>query len=302
MNLLQMNLLTEPDLQRFARFALEIASSLGANRFVAAAELPGILEKLRKESLLCHGALRTDVRLDGNMLVIASDENTHKIETIPKAPAPELVLRLNREFTEKSVTADPDLLRLQNIRIRQDLKKAKARAEKDLAEFEALLRKKKDELRIYMRKAETDDLTGLLNRGAYDTRLFDFIKRRGRDGRPLTLIFLDMDNFKKINDTLGHDHGDRILKKLARTMRNAVRRDIDFICRIGGDEFAILLFSETSIAKRVASKILDSMDGKVSIGIAAMSSGDTPKSLAKRADEALYEAKERGRGRFYCMP
>ena len=109
---------------------------------------------------------------------------------------------------------------------------------------------------------------------------------------------LDLDYFKQVNDTLGHQAGDEVLKNMALFMTQFTRKDVDHVCRMGGDEFAIIFFAQTDIASRAAEKILESMDGKVSIGIALLRSDDTVESLSARTDEALYEAKERGRGQI----
>ena len=85
---------------------------------------------------------------------------------------------------------------------------------------------------------------------------------------------------------------------MANALRSSVREHVDHACRMGGDEFAIILFSDIPIAKRVADKILKTMDGKVSIGIAELRENDTVESFSAGTDTLLYEAKHRGRGQF----
>jgi len=122
------------------------------------------------------------------------------------------------------------------------------------------------------------------------------VRRALRQDEPLTLLLLDLDHFKEINDRHGHQYGDAYLKRMAEAMRSAVRDDVDQCCRIGGDEFAILLYAGEGVAERVARRVLEAMDGRVSIGIAGLREGDTEERLVARADAALYEAKRRGRG------
>jgi diguanylate cyclase (GGDEF)-like protein len=111
---------------------------------------------------------------------------------------------------------------------------------------------------LYARAAEqsvTDDLTGLPNRRALDQRVEEESKRSFRSGKPYTMIMLDLDNFKAINDTYGHPMGDSVLKQVAQALRNAVR-ETDFVARYGGDEFALIL-PETDLdsARYVALKL-----------------------------------------------
>jgi len=111
-------------------------------------------------------------------------------------------------------------------------------------------------------------------------------------------MLLDLDYFKRVNDTHGHQYGDKYLKKMADAMRASVREHVDHACRMGGDEFAIILYSDMPIAKRVAYKILGMMDNTVSIGIAQLHGGESIESLIGRADAVLYKAKHCGRGQF----
>ena len=190
------------------------------------------------------------------------------------------------------------LLMLRNQQISIDLEHAKQRAAAEMAQLEEALEKKKSELMESIREAQTDSLTGLYNRGAYDSRLREAVLRCQRQSEPLCLILLDLDYFKQINDTHGHQYGDEYLKRMARAMRQAVREHVDHACRMGGDEFAIVLFSDIAIAERVSAKILELMENRVSIGIAPITADDTVNSFIARTDAALYEAKHRGRGRF----
>ncbi|MDP8901576.1 MAG: EAL domain-containing protein [Actinomycetota bacterium] len=154
--------------------------------------------------------------------------------------------------------------------------------------------------------ARYDRFTGLVNRDLFADRLDRALARSARTGNPVALMFVDLDRFKDVNDTLGHDAGDELLKEVGRRLLGRVRES-DTVARLGGDEFAIIL--EDLIDERdadvVASDLLDSLaepvllDGHeipvtASIGTAAYPSsrGD---ELLKNADTTMYRAKERGR-------
>ena len=167
-----------------------------------------------------------------------------------------------------------------------------------MQELETLLEMKKTELNKSILAAQTDGLTGLYNRSGYDMRLREAFLRCKHQGEQLCLMLLDLDKFKEVNDTHGHQFGDEYLRKMAGAMRASIREHVDQACRMGGDEFAIVLYSDMAIARRVAAKILDLIENKASIGIAQMRENETIESLVGRADAALYQAKHQGRGRF----
>lgn len=160
--------------------------------------------------------------------------------------------------------------------------------------------------------ARMDALTELPNRRHFNEKLDEAIRRSGRTGQLVGLMFLDVDHFKRINDTLGHGGGDAVLKEFARRLAGAVRAT-DSVCRLAGDEFTIILenLAAPAEARLVAAKILEAVrrpfdvDGvllavSTSIGIACMGAGSQQaQSLARRADEALYKAKELGRNQAW---
>lgn len=150
----------------------------------------------------------------------------------------------------------------------------------------------------------TDSLTGLLNRRYLDKRLIEEIQRSKRHRFPMSLMMLDIDNFKSYNDTFGHQAGDAALKIVANVLQD-ILRGADVAARYGGEEFAILLPQTTSneaaaIAERLRQRIEHTEFSKrkitVSIGIAACSNEiDTPDDIIGAADYALYDAKNNGR-------
>ena len=162
--------------------------------------------------------------------------------------------------------------------------------------------------------AVCDHLTGMGNRRAFFDAAETELRRWRRLPRPLSLVLIDADHFKKINDTHGHPVGDAVLRHIARLMSTTFRQ-VDVVARIGGEEFAVLLpAADLASAQRVAERLRAALEAQpaptdagpvrctVSIGIATMDEA-TPsvEALLKRADEALYAAKHRGRNRV-CGP
>ncbi|CAM5638892.1 Response regulator PleD [Mycolicibacterium aubagnense] len=160
--------------------------------------------------------------------------------------------------------------------------------------------------------AVTDGLTGLHNRRYLDSHLQTLFDRAVARRRPLSMMITDLDRFKTINDTYGHDGGDDVLREFAHRLRKNVR-GIDLACRFGGEEFVVVMpDTEGAVAEKVAERIRAEIarlpfaigrEGKtaevtISVGVSALLKGsDTVEDLIKRADVALYEAKNSGRNR-----
>ncbi|WP_282607333.1 diguanylate cyclase [Pelagibius sp. Alg239-R121] len=158
--------------------------------------------------------------------------------------------------------------------------------------------------------ATTDSLTGLANRRHFLDKLREEIARCQRYGRPFSVAMVDADHFKSVNDTYGHEVGDRVLKRLSNLMSGEVR-DVDCVGRLGGEEFAILLpETEVTGAKIFCERLLtairetevdtdeDVLRFTVSMGLTEVCKGEEKTDvILNRADEALYEAKEGGRDR-----
>jgi len=155
--------------------------------------------------------------------------------------------------------------------------------------------------------ATRDEKTGLYNSQFFDS-VFDMeIEKSKRGKQKLTLLIIDIDFFKKINDKYGHVIGDDVLRELAKVFQNTIRKS-DVVARFGGEEF-ILLFPETNLVKakklisRIKSKIknnkfLEKYKISVSGGLAEFKKSDTKRKLISRADKLLYKAKHQGRDRF----
>lgn len=154
--------------------------------------------------------------------------------------------------------------------------------------------------------ARTDGLTGLLNRRMFQEMLSDEIARVIRYSRPLSLVMMDIDHFKKCNDTYGHPAGDDIIRMVSRTIKTMIRAT-DRAFRYGGEEFAVLLpetpsgdgyvFCERLRCEIEADRSVKGLSVTISIGITEFSATDTPESFVKRADTCLYSAKDSGRNR-----
>jgi len=159
-------------------------------------------------------------------------------------------------------------------------------------------------------QANHDPLTGLPNRALFEERLRGAISRRraGDDSGRVAVLFVDLDDFKVVNDSLGHEAGDRLLTVVAERLRNVVRPQ-DVIARFGGDEFTVLLadVADEQEARRVADRMAHALSSPIvldgerryvtaSIGL-SMSEGDDSQGLLRDADAAMYRAKEAGKAR-----
>jgi two-component system cell cycle response regulator len=170
----------------------------------------------------------------------------------------------------------------------------------------------RDNVQMSIEAAITDALTGLHNRRYMESHLGKLVEQAGSRGKQLAVLVLDIDYFKSINDSYGHDGGDDVLREFAIRVRKSIR-GIDLACRIGGEEFVVVM-PETdmavagTVAERLRRKIAAepfvieqgrrSIDVTISIGIASLESPhDTAAQLLKRADQALYRAKRDGRNR-----
>jgi len=170
----------------------------------------------------------------------------------------------------------------------------------------------RDNVQMSIELAITDGLTGLFNRRYMETHLGTLVEQAAARGKPITVLVMDIDYFKSINDGHGHDAGDDVLREFSLRIRKAIR-NIDLACRYGGEEFVIVM-PETDMAvatmvaerlrRRIATEPFPIQQGTrnlevtISIGIAALSGvSDTAATILKRADQALYRAKRDGRNR-----
>lgn len=174
----------------------------------------------------------------------------------------------------------------------------------------AIERKRAEEHLTYL--AQYDHLTGLVNRSLFRDRLIQAMARSKRMNQQIGLMLLDLDRFKAVNDTFGHDMGDELLKSVAERLKACVR-EVDTVARMGGDEFTIILEGVSSeqnilvVAKRITESIATPFELKghqisigISIGITIYPHDDHPvDELLKHADVAMYRAKQQGGNAFH---
>ena len=209
--------------------------------------------------------------------------------------------KLREEAQLRAAASQRELLSVQ-LKINEDLDRR--------------VRERTDELEVANIKLQelstTDSLTGLRNRRYFDDMLQNEYKRAFRDKQPLSVLLLDIDHFKKLNDNFGHAFGDLCLMEAAQLIRNCIKRPPDIAARYGGEEFVVLLpLTDQEGALNVAESIRAAFDAKrvedgphsvivtVSIGVSSTvpPERDGHEKLLKRADELLYRAKQNGRNR-----
>jgi diguanylate cyclase len=167
-------------------------------------------------------------------------------------------------------------------------------------------------LEIVRRESLTDPLTTLANRKSFDLAVENFIAQALKNGEPLSLLLIDIDRFKKLNDTFGHITGDQVLRLVSRVLKQNVKGQ-DVAARYGGEEFVIVLpNTDLQQARRIAENIRRAVMGKelmklstgehlgritISVGVATLHQDDVAQSFIGRADAGLYAAKRNGRNR-----
>ena len=190
----------------------------------------------------------------------------------------------------------------------RELKEVNKKFISRLEEQREEIKKLRDELRRVKEEANIDPLTGLRNRRSFERTLSEFFKDFKKFGYPFSLIMLDLDNFKEINDTYGHLVGDRVLKEVGNILRNYLRAK-DVAARVGGEEFAVILPGITKdvaalvaerLRKVISNRTVEYGDSKVnftaSFGVAEMRDDvESPEDLIREADEKLYRAKRTGK-------
>ncbi len=166
----------------------------------------------------------------------------------------------------------------------------------------------RESMQATIEMAVIDPLTGLNNRRYMESQLGNVLQKAEARRRPVSLMILDIDHFKRVNDTYGHGAGDDVLKGFAQRVRQVIRA-VDLMCRLGGEEFVILMpDTDIDYAAMIAERVRSSVEGSlfpveggrnlpitVSIGIADNSSSAAPDEILKRADIALYRSKSNGR-------
>lgn len=196
-------------------------------------------------------------------------------------------------------------------RLLQELLHTNDNLQRKLDAAERSLSHKAEEVEAYLSEARTDALTKLPNRRAFDDELGRRFAQWQRSHTPVALLIIDIDHFKSFNDQYGHLVGDAVLQQVGRALHR-VARDTDLLCRMGGEEFGVILPStrledacRAAVRfNRAVSHAKIAHEGKeykvtISVGVAESSSGDDIATLIRRADEAMYSAKQNGRNRAY---
>lgn len=175
---------------------------------------------------------------------------------------------------------------------------------------ERQLEKQTRQIESYLTEARTDSLTGLFNRRAFDQKLEELFISYRNGGRSFVVVLIDIDKFKSINDTHGHQTGDKVLKQLSRTLRTELDQAI-IVSRFGGEEFSLIMNGPLRIAaerlnevrKRIAKTPMDTgktlIEVTISVGLSEPREDLVVGPVLRRADESLYTAKNIGRNRVY---
>lgn len=216
----------------------------------------------------------------------------------------------NIEKTSEELLSD--LIVSQIKEVLGELQKIKEQNEKlryKMSKYHEEIQQLREELRVAKTEAEIDFLTAIPNRRRFMRALEDFLKDFREKGYIFSLIILDIDDFKKINDTYGHLAGGEVLKDVASVLKFYLRANT-IIGRIGGEEFAVLLpgvdiEKAKSVAERIRNVIKNRkvhvgdivINPRASLGVTQVKKGDTIKTIIKRADMALYRAKSKGKNR-----
>jgi diguanylate cyclase len=192
-----------------------------------------------------------------------------------------------------------------------DIVRANQNLQSKLETAETRLQEQASEIEAHISRSLTDPLTGLPNRREFNERLEERMSAWNRRHEPFSLLILDVDHFKKLNDQYGHLAGDQVLAAMGRVLRAAIRRE-DAVARYGGEEFAILLPNTAlEAATRVAQNVRDAITrvvvqhggGELKVtasgGLATIRANEPAESLIQRADAALYAAKAGGRNCAY---
>ncbi|HEY9189701.1 MAG TPA: diguanylate cyclase, partial [Sulfurovum sp.] len=217
--------------------------------------------------------------------------------------------RLESEIKEK--TKDLVSINKQLLKKTEELEKTKEQLTKDISDRIEAENEVKKQRSLLEHQANHDPLTGLPNRALFATRLKKGIEVAKKEKRKLAIFFIDLDKFKEINDSLGHDVGDKVLKTVAEILQNSIRKG-DTLSRLAGDEFTIIMedLFYPNDASTLARDILKMFDEPIyinghalyitcSIGISLYpQDADNEKDLLKYADTAMYIAKENGRNNF----
>ncbi len=300
--LVQVTLVNEPDLQHFIDLVMHTVDRLQGSTFLVQQPLHHWLNLLRHRVVLSGAPFRVDLLLDRSMLQLdCAPTGRCGLLSLPLRPSLRQIQQLRQELLRSLQFADPDALLQRNLQMQRYFQAEREKAEHEFALLRSKLKARQQALEEATLMAETDGLTGLLNRRSFDMRLKQaFLHVMRQRHTPLSLILLDLDYFKQVNDCYGHQYGDDYLNRMADSLREVIREDVDMAFRFGGDEFAVLLFADSAQAGVKSEQVLAAMAEQVSIGISEINpqtpADFTLEQFIRQADLALYQAKDQGRG------
>ena len=254
------------------------------------------LENIRHELKSIITSMQGDIERSGGKLSGYADRLGRFAAMLDKSPSPQAMATEVKMVIEDTRVAEQSQRQFneQLTQITRDME---------------LLRKELAQIR---EESYTDSLTGISNRKAFDAALEEAVQKARLGKSTFTVLIADVDHFKLVNDNYGHLIGDKVLRFVASTLKWCVKGK-DFVSRFGGEEFAVILLNTDitgaySVAEQIrraihAGKIKDLNSQKmldqvtISIGVAQFDSSDLPNDLLQRADQALYQAKAKGRNR-----
>ena len=283
--------------------------------------------KLRKvESQFEKGKRRIDAFIELQKKYLLDRENEFKdiIDILSRA-----MVTLDTENQEYNQTILKQSEKIEELTLLDDIKRLKKALIQEIEQIREtvkekqshdstkleILSKKVSNLSVELERARTesltDGMTGIYNRKAFDSHISTLVEKNTVSKAPFSLLMLDIDNFKQVNDVYGHQTGDRVILAIINKCRQSIRGE-DFFARYGGEEFVIILPGASlknamkradHICKSIASTryYLDDVEGSptlavtVSIGVSSLQKADTVATITQRADKALYAAKHNGK-------
>ena len=282
------------------------------------------LRKIQSQFKKGKKAIDAFINLQKNYLFDRENEFKDIIDILSKAMV--TLDTENQEYNQKILTQSEKIVEITHL---DDIKKLKRALIQEIEQIRETVKEKQSHdntklevlsnqvsnLSMELEKARTesltDGLTGIYNRKAFDSRISTLVETKAVSKAPFSLLMLDIDDFKKVNDVHGHHTGDRVILAIIKKCRQSIRGE-DFFARYGGDEFAIVL-PGASLKKAVdraqhicqsiasTSYYLDDVAGSptlsvtVSIGVCSIEKADTVSAVTQRADKALYAAKQSGK-------
>lgn len=284
--------------QIFVWVLASVVASLAAGYFIGRTTTHS--EQERRALRERENSLRALIEVLRSVQELSTDVDNRNLE----------MAEVRRHVDDIQTTGELEIIRQEILGQIKTILDSNQKLEEDLTFARCRMEEQAEELDRTRREAHTDALSGVANRKAFDDKLKLLFGYHRRDGIAFALMLADLDRFKWINDSYGHQAGDRVISQLGRLLSEMVREG-DFVARFGGDEFAVLLpHCDADTAMKVADRIrvgatkvnfgvAEQTAVTVSVGVALSRHGDTAESLFRRADEALYASKKGGRNQVH---